>query len=367
MSAPVIQGVPVDPVYREDNKSPAQWCASYDVGGGVALGDSFAIYSITAFLPDRSRIRANSTIYAELTTAAFAVTGMLPVLVHLRDMASDLVSLPCPTHHSQKRTGKSMTVDCFPWYLINAGKYSKHCVVGRDNIVESLLVVLQRPWCVLELCCCDTPTIAAIHGFATVAMRIDRTRYRSAVRLISHELTRRTGDQAENLEPCRVSLLASWRDGKSMDQIWNDVYATYADLSQHSLRSHNGFWLCLISVCAVYLGVACSELVQQLWDAAQMPALVSAVPPSKSSLRENWDVSFSARRSFERRRRIPRDNNRLRRYRSEPSLWCPGSVWQTNHILEIPNPSRSDNNSDHRKCLIALSRGILRRIGSCVL
>ncbi|KAJ5484676.1 hypothetical protein N7453_012144 [Penicillium expansum] len=123
-----------------DPKGLAQICASFDEGGGVALGDAFVIYSIVASSPDWSTTAFKSGLQAELISAASAVGNAIPVLVTTEKVFTvDLVSLPCLEHPPFNSARETSPRDSLPWFLINASKFSKHQIVGRETLVESLL------------------------------------------------------------------------------------------------------------------------------------------------------------------------------------------------------------------------------------
>ncbi|KGO47844.1 hypothetical protein PEX1_056050 [Penicillium expansum] len=241
-----------------DPKGLAQICASFDEGGGVALGDAFVIYSIVASSPDWSTTAFKSGLQAELISAASAVGNAIPVLVTTEKVFTvDLVSLPCLEHPPFNSARETSPRDSLPWFLINASKFPKHQIVGRETLVESLLVILQRPWCVLELCCCNSPAISAIHQFATIAAKIIPEIYNNALVLLHQELRRRTVPSLGDLKHLKLSFA-------KLDTTWFTIKEVYTNLSSSRLRSHNSFWLRLISTCALYLDISCSDLVRIL-------------------------------------------------------------------------------------------------------
>ncbi|KAJ5112812.1 hypothetical protein N7532_000857 [Penicillium argentinense] len=163
----------------QEGPTPANACARHDRGGGVRLGDAFAIYSIVASAPNWSSIQLGAETLADLNTSLSAIQRRLPILTTLQAGSPELVSLPCPSRQHERPE------ENVPWFLINAAASSQHCLLGQHNALETMLMVLQRPWCVLELCCCDTDTVTAAHAFALIATCIDRAKYQPAVRLLS--------------------------------------------------------------------------------------------------------------------------------------------------------------------------------------
>jgi hypothetical protein len=252
----------MDEAENYDPKGLSQLCASFDKGGGVALGDAFAIYSVVASSPDWSTTSSKSRFQAELISAASAVGNVIPVLVTTENVFTvNIVSLPCLKHPPFNSAREISPHDCLPWFLINASKFSKHQIVGRKDIVESLLMILQRPWCVLELCCCDSPTISAIHRFAVIATQLNPELYNHALVLLHQELRRRTIPSFGDIKPSKLSLIKPWISFAELDITWFSLKEVYTELSSSRLRSHNSFWLRLISTCAPYLGMSCSDLV----------------------------------------------------------------------------------------------------------
>lgn len=262
----------MDEAENYDLKGLSQLCASFDEGGGVALGDAFAIYSVVAsspdwITPDWITTSSKSRFQAELISAASAVGNVIPVLVTTENVFTvNIVSLPCLKHPPFNSAREISPHDSLPWFLINASKFSKHQIVGRKDIVESLLMILQRPWCVLELCCCDSPTISAIHRFAVIATKLNPELYNHALVLLHQELRRRTIPSFGDIKPSELSLVKPWISFAELDTTWFSLKEVYTELSSSRLRSHNSFWLRLISTCAPYLGISCSNLVRILSD-----------------------------------------------------------------------------------------------------
>ena len=94
----------------------------------------------------------------------------------MKDYAG-LPTFPCETSHQ---------LDQKPWFFLNAAKTEPRRIgiAGRGNViggtlVETLLAVLSRPWCVLELCYSTTRAIDALLNFAQVGVSAGSTRLRS--------------------------------------------------------------------------------------------------------------------------------------------------------------------------------------------
>ncbi|KAL5338147.1 hypothetical protein BJX70DRAFT_218169 [Aspergillus crustosus] len=224
-------------------------CAALDHGGGVRFGpQTFAIYSCTPLPPTfhQSQLNQHIALRDQLIASAAQICKTLPVHVDLNPFeVTQLVSLTVPAQPPAN------SIYHLPWFLINSASLDKHCVIGRGSAVESLLVILQRPWCVLEICCADTETIAAAQDFARLAANEDPRRYDSAVRLLSHELRARSSPVRESI----CSLDASRCSVKALCHI----YAATA-----LVHSYNRFWLPLICSCAVHLDIPFSEVVRRI-------------------------------------------------------------------------------------------------------
>ena len=242
-------------------------CAALDHGGGVRFGpQTFAIYSC-APLPkafSQEKPERDGSLCTNLKVAAARVTETLPIHLNadlnVNGSSSNcpakaplLESLPVPRNQQQSTN----TVHHLPWFLINAATLEEHCVIGLSSSVESLLVILQRPWCVLEICCADTETVRSVLIFAQVAAQEDPDSYDAAVWLLSHECWSRMASLSltSHVSPCDATA------PQCAEKRLCDIYAA-TTLS----RSYNRFWLPLICSCAVYLGLPFSEVVRRIRD-----------------------------------------------------------------------------------------------------
>ena len=369
--------VPSGPQNQQTEKSITQICASYDLGGGVSLGGSFVIYSVATPLKPSSNIRGSSKLYTELQRAASCVAEVIPVYLSSGPgMRTKFISLPYPNqnNHAQQRKETKRAnpvVGSPPWFLINAAISPRHCIAGQNSVVETLLTILQRPWCVLEVCCCDIRTVAAVYKFAVAAeKRVDsnsRT-YGAAVRLLGHELRKR-GINANNEKPEDSSthpLPLSLECPSS--ELWNDdsvripstmftrIRETYGDLAiNNGLRSHNPFWLCLISVCAVYLGISCSSFAKTLHRDTRLKKLTEGCSEENIAIQKRqWGTSPS--------------NVRLERCASENSLLYHVARCRHSFDTNALSPSLMELRHDyeyHRR-LISLYRLIMWRLRESV-
>lgn len=215
-------------------------CSRYDHGAGGLVGSSFVIYTVATLPPTLQLL--SLTPPTTLATLASTVADRIPINLSIK---GGLISLPSPA----LSTAGGREVDRLPWFFINAARYSKHTIAGRGSIVETLLTVLRRPWCVLELCCTPISTVQSLLAFAEYADGFDQAGYSAAVALFRHELTARAHP---DLSLCRGALNPS-RSVAALRSLCSAVFST-------SLRSYNGFWLRLICVSAFWLGISYSRL-----------------------------------------------------------------------------------------------------------
>ncbi|KAK6510870.1 hypothetical protein TWF506_009964 [Arthrobotrys conoides] len=233
--------------------TPAQLCEKYDKGGGTGIQGTFAIYSIRP-LPQPWEAVASPKLASELTQAAAAVAKTISIYFQLsdideEDLHSFSTSSPAP-HAAQSQIPR------LPWFLVNAAISEKHYIVGRGSLVETLLIILRRPWCILEVCCCEYETVSAALDFAVLARELELKAYAVSVYLLSHELSKRQLNPNEH-----VPVLPPTPGRPSQPEV-NALQGVYTVLSADGIQSHNPFWLRVICVCGVQLGIAFSDFLR---------------------------------------------------------------------------------------------------------
>ncbi|KAL2838001.1 hypothetical protein BJX68DRAFT_249390 [Aspergillus pseudodeflectus] len=241
-------------------------CAALDKGGGVRFGpDTFAIYTRAPLPRSFADLDKNAALHTKLTAAAALVCQTLPVYVDLdaTDM-TQLASLPVPVPlTSNVEAVSNKTTSHPPWFLINAATIKKHCVVGSGSVAQALLVILQRPWCVLEICCTDPATIAAVLAFAQLAAQEDLDSYDASVRLLSYEqrarITPAPASAPITADISTPSISQHWPGPRCSINALRDIYAATT-----LTASYNRFWLPLICTCAFYLSISFSEVVRRI-------------------------------------------------------------------------------------------------------
>ncbi|KAL3459817.1 hypothetical protein BJX64DRAFT_196414 [Aspergillus heterothallicus] len=244
-------------------------CAALDKGGGVCLGrNTFAIYTRAPLPRSFANLDQNVLLHTKLTASAEVVCQTLPIYVDMDATAvTQLASLPVPPTPQVEIEG-NQTAGHPPWFLIKAATIEKHCIVGSRSIVQTLLAVLQRPWCVLEICCTDTKTIASVREFAQLAAKEDPDGYDAATKLLSHEHRARMAISSASITvdmSTRFTKTASSQ--RCSIKALRDIYAA-ATLT----ASYNRFWLPLICTCAVYLDISFLEVVRQIRKDMETPA-----------------------------------------------------------------------------------------------
>ncbi|KAK6529739.1 hypothetical protein TWF281_008901 [Arthrobotrys megalospora] len=233
--------------------TPAQLCEKYDKGGGTGIQGTFAIYSIRP-LPQSWETLASPKLAVQLTQAAAAVADTISIFFQLSDV--DEEDLHSFSTSSPAPNAAQSQVPRLPWFLVNAAISELHYIVGRGSLVESLLIILRRPWCILEVCCCEYETVSAMLEFAILAREIEPKAYAASVLLLSHEVSKRRSDRSEHLS------LKPLSSGRPSQPELNTLQQVYIALSADGMKSHNPFWLRVICICGVQLGIAYSDFLR---------------------------------------------------------------------------------------------------------
>jgi hypothetical protein len=265
-------------INRLNTSSLLSTCAKSDKGGGVGLNhEVFAIYS-TAELPPlwtdilHTPAAGNvSSIIGRLHALADKISTYLPIYTSWNDIPhsssnheiSEFHSLNIttttqfpPSNHQRQSLHRKK-----PHFLLNAALHNKHCIIGQSSKTETLLVVLRRPWCVLEICVSnvhDVEVLEAIRAFARVAQEVDESGYGTAVFLLGVEIDARNRRRRRQM-PSRDSRISY---GRVYELCNTTVFIP-------SLRSFNSFWIRLICVCAIELGFSFSCMIHMLCDQQQ--------------------------------------------------------------------------------------------------
>ncbi|KAF8076995.1 hypothetical protein FPV67DRAFT_1649674 [Lyophyllum atratum] len=243
--------------------------STYDHGGGVLSQSTstFIIYTTTTLPPSLHPLLTSPP--PALSELATTVANHIPI--HLApstsDLTRDLKALPAPIGSASRE------IDRLPWFFLNAATSSQHAIAGRGSPLETLLAVLLRPWCALELCCVASGgALRALLGFVRCVAELRLEGYGAAEMLLTHELEWR--DREEEREQGHVrrgreggewfrSTPTTLRMGQRMRGTRRPLYDVrdmYAALFSGSMRSYNGFWLRLICVAGLELGVGYSRL-----------------------------------------------------------------------------------------------------------
>ena len=213
-------------------------CRAADTGGGVEMNGTFLIYSVATIpiIPDVApalRLRLESQVHQ--------ITSLLPIYLDRSSLdVESLVSLPAPA-----LPPNTQMIDRLPWFYIHAATIGNHAIVGDAKAVDTLLRILSRPWCILELCYSSKETLSALLNFALVASELDPKIYAPTIQLIEHELKARDAPaEARYLADPPLSIMEDLR----------------SKLFLPSENSYNSVWLRIIFTCALQLNIPLSEL-----------------------------------------------------------------------------------------------------------
>lgn len=239
-------------------------CAELDRGGGVCCGDVFVVFTRFMISTAWSNNVEFRDRFSRAQIVASNVMSLMPFFLCMQDLKGmELASLPYGTSKMQRSLSQE------PWFFLNASAKEPHQigVAGTGSAAETLLAVLSRPWCVLELCCSRLDVVEALVAFADIGLEFDVKKYTAARLLLNHERETRT------YKSRRSSGIPSWASHRETAIQRRDtlskIRALCAALFIVSENSYNGFWLRVICVCALWLAIPmslagqCLETVDQ--------------------------------------------------------------------------------------------------------
>lgn len=137
---------------------------------------------------------------------------------------------------------------------MNASSSREICIAGTQDAVTTLLSVLRRPWCVLELGGAGIEAVEALLAFTEAATLFDEKGYAGVVALLRHQRWCHVAEEQRRAAldgfcvPRRVRGLM----GKEKRTELRDICAA---LLKSSLESFNGFYMRALVACAVFMGV----------------------------------------------------------------------------------------------------------------
>ena len=202
------------------------------------MNGTFLIYSVATvpIIPDVAAV-----LRLRLESLVDRITGLLPIYLDRSSFdVENMISLPAPAI-----SPNTQMIDQLPWFYIHAATIDKHAIVGDARAVDTLLRVLSRPWCVLELCYSSKEILSAVLDFAHVASELDPKIYAPTIQLIEHELNARDAPaEARYLADPPLSIMEDLR----------------SKLFLPSENSYNSVWLRIIFTCALQLNIPLSEL-----------------------------------------------------------------------------------------------------------
>lgn len=246
-------------------------CASHDHGGGVGLGNAFVVYTTNPYHAHLQAIA--SQLLDTLASLASTVSRHIKILYTLPP-GTILHSLPHPppTQPSQLTVAflKGRDRPQTPSFFVNACSSREICVAGIQDAVTTLLSVLRRPWCVLELCGAGTEAVEALLAFAEAAKGFNEKEYIGAVALLRHQRSCQFIEEQRRaaLGGSGVPERLRGTRGREREIELVDICAA---LFNSSLESFNGFYMRAIVVCAVIMGVE--------WGAMRISLIGNAANP----------------------------------------------------------------------------------------
>ena len=235
-------------------------CASYDRGGGVGLHDAFVVYTTNQSRPHPESLDPRTletlTNLAAKVASDVKIYYKLPPNAHLRTLPHT------PTvHHSQlaKRILDSRDRPHTPSFFVNVSSSEKVCIAGIRDAVTTLLAVLGRAWCVLELCGAGAKAVTALLTFVAVAESVDRQAYTGAVASLRYQRDCHIAKERESgiIDGLNWSKKVEGFDKRGKDDRLREICAA---LFKSSLDSFNGFYMRAIAACAVELRVQWGDM-----------------------------------------------------------------------------------------------------------
>lgn len=212
--------------------------AEYDLGGGIVFEDAFVVYT-------RAPVTPMTCFTPSLRSLALRITRQLPI------------------HHPEKIKDGLMTKirsgnPSLPWFFLNASKSVHFCICAAGRPEEALFTTLQRPWCVMELCCVrETDVLEHLLDFAEESLTLPHAPRSLVVAklLLANEIKVRDGSSRP--KPRAVKDLLS-------------------SLLVPTSQAYMAFRLRAICVCSLFYGIGARELGSVMVDAAaNLPTSVS--------------------------------------------------------------------------------------------
>ena len=251
-------------------------CATYDHGGGVGLHNAFMVYTTNSFRPHLQSIAPQAlkalTSFASMVASHIKIHYTLPPDAHLHSLPHEPTIQPSRLAQAfLEARDRPQT----PSFFVNAYLSREICIAGRQDAVTTLLGVLRRLWCVLELCAADAEAVKALLAFAKVAESVDGEGYAGAVALLRYQR------QCQVVEERNRRAVDGFRcfeviTGLERKEEGLELRAMCAALFRNSIDSFNGFYMRAIAVCAVEVAVEWGVMGRLLaWNGDAFESLMS--------------------------------------------------------------------------------------------
>lgn len=223
--------------------------ANLDQGGGLASNDCFIITTSARTIPLDAACFPNVADLGRLEVLSESIGLRLPMYTVEEALSQHSIqALKCPPSSIWT-----------PWFFINAARSARHCLVGSSNSAELLTSVLQRPWCVLELCCIhDDLALTWLLEFAMILSGNTNLTavFRSAIVLLRSEVELRSVPARTGRYTSQSTLYLT--SGISLMEERAKIISV-ATLGA-SMQSWNGIWLRALCILSQIVGIRAAHL-----------------------------------------------------------------------------------------------------------
>jgi len=226
-------------------------CAIYDHGGGVRLGNAFVVYTTN---PYHAHLQAIASQLLDIL-ASLASAVSRHIKIHYALPPDTLLhSLPHQLPTQPSRLAKAFLEirdrPHAPSFFVNASSSRVICIAGIQDAVTTLMSVLRRPWCILELCGAGIEAVDALLAFAQVATIADEKGYAGMVALLRHQRWCQTVEEQGRAVLdgfCVPKRLTGRRGSKHKLELMDICAALFRSSLESSMAFICGRLLCVLS------------------------------------------------------------------------------------------------------------------------